>query len=274
MIRRCMAGTVLAAGALLGPPASVADAQTRSEPQLLLTLLGGATTGPTLYSGLRQPLVLLEDPFSTDTVELGRRLSPAITLGASATYFPRPHFGLTAEISFLGFGRDDTCSLVYVDPTEARAGFNEQMCDNIAAGSGSGSTIAFEAGGLLRLFPRGAVKPYLRVQGGIAARNTSTVELVGSFVDEGGVRRANLIIADPGVSAVKPTAMFGAGVMLPFATGYQARLEIRDRLLLVDRVVGPANALAQAPIGTRMHHTAALVLMLDIVLEQKRGRRY
>jgi hypothetical protein len=272
MIRPFVAAGLLAA-ACAGLPSGAA-AQARPEPQLLLTIFGGAASGPTLVTGLRQPLPLLEDPFSIDTLGLGRRLSPGITLGASATYFPHPNFGVTGEIGFLGFGRDDTCDLVYVDPSDARAGFNEQICDNIAAEGGSASTVAFELGGLLRFAPRGALKPYLRAQGGFTTRGSSTVEVVGRFLDANLISQATLIIGDPDPSSFEPTASFAAGVMVPFATGYQARLELRDRLLLVDRVTGPANALAEAPTEKKMFHSVALVFMLDIVLEQRRGRRY
>jgi hypothetical protein len=272
MIRPFVAAGLLATACAALPRG--AAAQTRPEPQLLLTIFGGAAGGPTLVTGLRQPLPLLEDPSSVDTIELGRRLSPGITLGASATYFPHANFGVTGEISFIGFGRDDTCSLVYVDPSDARAGFNEQICDNIAAVGGSASTIAFEVGGLLRFAPRGPLKPYLRAQGGFTTRSSSTVEVVGSFLDESLIRQATLIIGDESPSSFEPTGSFAVGIMVPFATGYQARLELRDRLLLVDRVSGPANALAQAPSEKRMFHSVALVIMLDIVLEQRRGRRY
>lgn len=251
-----------------------ADAQRRAEPQLLLTIMGGAATGGTLYSGIRQPLPLLEDPTAIDTMSLGRELSPAIVLGASATYFPSPSFGLTAEVSFLGFGRDDSCSLVYTAPSTGRVGWNEQVCNNIAGASGAASTIAFEVGGMFRAFPRGAVKPYLMAHAGITTRTASTVEVAGSYIDGSGVTRSRLVIEDPGLSSVKPSAQFGLGVMVPFAAGYQARLEFRDRLLLVDRITGPANALGQAATEQTMVNSLGLVVMLDIVLEQRRGRRY
>jgi hypothetical protein len=127
---------------------------------------------------------------------------------------------------------------------------------------------------LFRFAPGGGLKPYLRAQGGITTRQSSTVEVTGSFLDENLVRQTVLIIGDPDPAALHPTASFGVGVMLPFATGYQARLELRDGLLLVERITGPADALAVAPTETRLFHSVALVLMLDIVLEQRRGRRY
>jgi hypothetical protein len=264
----------LCAVAAASVPVTGIRAQERPEPQLLLTIFGGASGGATLYTGLRQPLSLIEDPAAADTLELGRRLSPAIVFGASTTYFPTPHLGLSAEIAFLGLGRDDTCTMAYTDPTTASAGYNSLMCDDIAGQGGSASIIAFYAGALYRIAPRGGVKPYLRAQGGIATRNSSTVEVNGRFVDQTGVVRTRLVILDPDPGSLDLSASFGFGFMLAFAPGYQARIEFRDHLVSADRVIGPANALGQAPTDRTLVHSLGLVLMLDIVLEQKRGRRY
>jgi hypothetical protein len=62
--------------------------------------------------------------------------------------------------------------------------------------------------------------------------------------------------------------------MVPFAPGYQVRLEFRDQLLFLRRVSGPADALAEAQTERMLVNSFGLALMLDIVLEQKRGRRY
>jgi hypothetical protein len=261
----------LGLGMLAGGPA---HGQERPEPQLILTVFGGAMGGATLYSGLRQPLVLLEDPFATDTLDLGRRLAPAVSFGASATYFPSPHLGVSGEITFMGFGLDDTCSMAYTDPSTANRGFNEQICNDIAGKSGAASTIAFYVGGLYRIAPRGGVKPYLRVQAGITTRASSTVEVSGRFLDERGVLRNRLVIGDTDPGSLDPSVGFGLGVMLPFAAGYQARLELRDHLLYANRVTGPADALERAPTERTLVSSLGLVFMLDIVLEQKRGRRY
>jgi len=275
MSRSRIACLAFAAGAILLVGAvRPADAQQRAEPQLLLTIMGGASSGATLYQDIHQPLDLLEDPFATDTLQLGRRLSTAVLLGASATYFPKPNIGLTAEISFIGFGRDDSCTMYYTDPTNARVGWNEQTCNNIAGVGGSASTIAFEVGGIYRAFPRGGVKPYLRGQVGITSRASSTVSLVGSFVDGNNITQNRLIVDDQDPSSLDPTATFGIGVMLPFATGYQARLELRDKLMSVNRITGPADALGQAPTERMLMNSVGLTFMLDIVLEQRRGRRY
>lgn len=258
----------------LGSPGTGLDAQTRSEPQLLLTIFGGVSGGAGLFSGIRQPFTRVEDPVGVDTIELGRRLSPAIVFGASTTYFPSPHLGLSAEIAFLGLGRDDTCRMVYVDPALPGRGYNNQMCDDIAGKGGSASTIAFYLGAMYRFAPRGGVKPYVRGQAGFTTRNGSTVEMSGRFVDELGVLRNRLVMGDPDPNDFDPSAALGVGLMLAFAPGYQARIEFRDHVLYVDRAAGPADVFGAVPIERTVVHSPGLVLMLDIVLERKRGRRY
>lgn len=255
-------------------PGGGAGAQTGPEPQLLLTIFGGASGGATLFRGIRQPLARVEDPVGVDTLELGRRLSPAILFGASTTYFPTPHIGLSAEITFLALGRDDTCSMAYIDPALPGRGYNNQMCNDIAGKGGSASTIAFYLGAMYRIAPRDGIKPYVRAQGGFTTRNSSTVELTGRFVDDLGVLRNRLVMGDPDPSDFNPSASFGVGAMLAFAPGYQFRLEFRDHLLLVDRAAGAADDFGFVRTDRTLVHSLGLVLMLDIVLEQKRGRRY
>jgi hypothetical protein len=268
------ARALLPALVIAGWPWGAVTAQTRPEPQLLLTILGGVSTGTTLYGNLRQRLNLIEDPAAIDTVALGRRLSTGILIGASTTFFPSAHVGLTAEMLFHGPGLDDDCTVVHRAPSPIQDGYNEAVCSDIAATGRVASTIAFSVGGLYRIAPRGGVKPYVRAQAGITLRNGSTVEVTGRFLDAQSVVRSRVVIADPDARALHPTASIGAGVMVPFAPGYQVRLEGRDQLLFVRRVTGPADALAIAPTERILVHSIGLVLMLDIVLEQKRGRRY
>jgi hypothetical protein len=266
--------TIALATAGLGPFARGAEGQSRPEPQLLLSIAAGVSSGTTLYTNLHQPVVLIEDVMLTDTMALGRRVSPGILLGAGATYFPHPNLGLTAEASFVGFGRDDACAMVYRAPSSLEGTSNEQICADITAMSGTASTMAFELGGLYRVASRGAVKPYLRGQAGITTRSASTVEVAGRFLDGNGVTRTRAIIVDTDPGSVDPTATFALGVMIPVGAGYQARLEVRDKLLVFERVTGPATTLGEATTESYLGHSIGLVFTLDIVLEQRRGRRY
>jgi hypothetical protein len=265
-------------GMLLAMLAAVAPAraQQRGEPQVLVTMFGGLSTGFAAWMIDKQPLSILglNDPSVNDTLRLSREIQAGLSLGASATYFPSPRVGFIGEIVYLGYGLDDGCQFVYqtsavVDST------NSQICSNIAERGGAASTFAFTLGTVYRVAPRGFASPYVRLQAGVTARSSSTVELVGEFLDpDGYTTDTRLIIADPGGSRVHPTVAGGIGVLVPVAPGYQVGLELRDNLLFVERVTGPASALAVAPTETVLKHSASLIVRFDIVLEHKRGRRY
>jgi hypothetical protein len=61
---------------------------------------------------------------------------------------------------------------------------------------------------------------------------------------------------------------------MPLSPGYRFRLEVRDQLARIEVATGPANSAAIVPFEKRTFHQLAMVLGYDIVLEQKRGRRY
>jgi hypothetical protein len=256
------------------PAPAPARAQQRSEPRLFVTMFGGVSTGFSLWQVAKQPLTVLElnDPTQIDTLQLSRDVQSGISLGASATYFPSPHLGFTGEIFYMGLGLDDGCRFVYAASLAGYA--NDQACSNIVARGGGAATIAFTVGAMYRVAPRGFAAPYVRLQAGVATRYTPTAEMVGDFTDENGITRTRLIIADPSHSKVHPTAVGGVGVLVPVGPGYQVGLELRDNLLFIEKVAGPADALAVAPTETVLKHSASLLVRFDIVLEHKRGRRY
>jgi hypothetical protein len=88
--------------------------------------------------------------------------------------------------------------------------------------------------------------------------------------------QSRVVIDDPKGGAINPTAAVGLGVMIPFARGYQARFEIRDQLVMARYATGPAppGALQVPPTANKLVHSVGLLFKLDIVLEQRRGRRY
>ena len=262
---------LLAFGAAVPGPAA---AQQRSEPQLLLSLFGGVTTGSQLWEINRQRLTRLSDVGSVDSLRLTRRLEPGITFGASATYFPSPHLGLHAEILLYGLGVDDGCTLAYVDPSPVDSAANRQVCADIARRASTASTIGFLVGGFFRAAPRAFASPYARVHVGFTTRTLSTVEVTGRYVDASGASVPRLILDDPGGSGILPTAGVGVGVMIPIAAGYQVALEFRDNVLGMRRPSGPATSLATPPVETTFVQAFSILLRLDIVLEQRRGRRY
>lgn len=255
--------------------AGPAGAQTRPRPQLLLTIFGGVSTGGNLWEINRQVLSRRSDPTTLDSLRLSRSLESALTLGAGATYFPGPNLGVVAEITYLGHDLDNGCTVTYVDPSIVNAGENEEACADVGRQDPSAVSLAFSAGIIYRVASRSFASPYVRAQLGFTARSASTVEMQGQYIVDG-EPQTRLVLDDPKGGALNPTGTVGLGVMIPIGPGYQVRLEARDQLLLVRRATGPApqGSLQVPPIGNKLVHSIGLLLKLDVVLEQRRGRRY
>jgi len=263
---------------LASSPRSV-TAQTLGQPNLVLTLFGGVVAGHSLWSIGQQPLCVLAGSAPTftctsqyDTLRVTRDIAASLTLGASGTYFKNPHLGFQGEIFFLGMPFEDGCN--NIAPYNADADRkNEQLCNDIRATSLSTSAIAFFAGVIVRASPAHWFSPYLRVGGGLAVYSGGTVSLSGRFA-QGGTVYSRAVILDTTPKSSSLSAQFGVGATAAISPGYQLRIEVRDAVMPLQRVAGPANDLGQALRTSKLYHHFALTLGLDIVLEKKRGRRY
>jgi len=256
--------------------ASSAAAQSKPQPNIVLTIGGGVVTGHGLWTVDKQPICLLGGGGVCsglyDTLRIARSVSPSLIIGASGTYFPWSHLGFHAEISYLGLPLDDTCTPLFLNPDapDQRA---QQMCDNMTADKGTGGAISLFVGATLRAARRKAISPYARFNVGMVNISTSTTEVVGAYVDGTGLQERQIIEDLNGRGASFMTGV-AAGITTPIGPGYQFRLEARDVITSLTRVTGPANDLAIAPTERKYFHHWGLVMALDIVLEQKRGRRY
>ena len=249
--------------------------QTPGQPNLVLTIVGGVVTGHALWVIDKQPFCLLTSSGACsgnyDTLRLSRSIGSSLALGAAATYFPWPHVGLHAEISYLGLPIDDGCVglFYYPDPDNK----HKQICDNLSGQAGAGGAISVFAGVTLRAATRRAFSPYVRGSVGMVNLSRSTVEVVGDYVDGAGAQ-ARQVIRDQTPRHLAPMFGAAAGFTSPLGPGYQFRLEVRDVVTSLERVTGPADGLTIAPVSARYYHHVALILGLDVVLERKRGRRY
>jgi len=259
---------------LLSHPA-IAPAQSGPEPTMILTLFGGASTGHALWHIGRQPLCTLSSCSTVtpqyDTLELTRNISSSIVIGAAGTYFRNPHVGIEGEIFFLGLPFDDTCRLLYLNPSDST---DQQVCDNISAASLSTSAISFYGGLVFRLSPRHAISPYARAGLGLVTYSGGTIELSGPFIDGTGTVRSRAIIVDDHPKSSSFSFTTAIGFTTRISPGYQFRLEAHDAIVPLRRAVGAADRLGQAPTALRTYHRLVLTLGLDVVLERKRGRRY
>lgn len=268
---RSLAFVPLALTCALSAPAAPAAAQTGSESNLVLTIFGGTVTGHALWTVAKQPLTVLNTT-QYDTLELSRSVASSLVLGAVATYFLSPHVGLHLEMSYLGLPIESGCAgLHYNTDAENK---NQQICDDIQARPADGGAIAIFGGVTLRAAPRRTVSPYVRGNIGVVSQSRSTIDVAGAFADGSGAVFERQVIADP--SPRRTSLMLGAaaGFTSPLGPGYQFRFELRDVMVSLDRLVGPANGLGIGPVAARRYHHIALTLGLDVVLERKRGRRY
>jgi hypothetical protein len=269
---RSFSFAALALAGLLAVP-DHAVAQEGQEASLVLTILGGTVTGHSLWTVEKQPLCVGAAACSGvyDTLRLSRSITSATVFGAAATFFPSRHLGLHAEISYLGLPIDSECTGFFNPDTEQR---NEQICDNIAAQSAQGGAISIFGGVTVRVASRRAFSPYVRGNLGIVNQSRSTVEVEGGYIESSGQFFQRQVIDDPNPRHTSFMVGLGLGFTTAIGTGYQFRLEGRDVITSLVRLVGPANALGIGPTATRAYHHFSLVLGLDVVLEKRRGRRY
>jgi hypothetical protein len=254
---------------------SGASAQTPSRSQLVLTILGGAVSGHSLWDVPIQPVFVLDAASDTtgvnDTLHLTREVTSSIVVGASATYFLSPHFGMHAEISYLGLPYDDSCTGTFHPDTENK---NQQACNDIASRSGAGGSISLYLGATLRAGVGKAFSPYVRGNIGIVTTPHSSVSMIGNFFP--GPQQIPFI-NDPSPRSSGPMFGLAAGFTQPLGRdgGYQIRLEARDIISSFERVTGAADPVTLlAPTEVKSYHHLALTLGLDVVLEKTRGRRY
>jgi len=261
--------------------AASAAAQTGSQPSLVLSIVGGVSNTNGLFDIAQQPLCLPEpscaptDPH--DTLRIRRDVTTGLEAGVMATLFRGPHLGFSLEVLYLGLPLDDTCNPVKLNPdpgTDSVYGpRNKQLCDNISSASLSTSVISVMGGAVLRAAPRGAFSPYVRAGFGIMSYSTSTTDVSGLFV-QGGQLESRAVVINAHPKSIGFAGQVAAGFTERLGPGYQFRFEVQDALTPLQTLTGPANDLAQAPTATRLYHRIALRLGLDVVLEQKRGRRY
>jgi hypothetical protein len=115
----------------------------------------------------------------------------------------------------------------------------------------------------------------VRLQGGVSLRNTSVVEVSGVFVADGDVQD-RIIIRDRSDTRIAPTAAIALGIMIPLSPSYLVSFEVRDHLIQMQRVTGPAGEEVPgiAPTENFYMNAIAVSFGFSIVLEKKRGRRY
>jgi hypothetical protein len=209
----------------------------------------------------------------TDTVHLTREVTSSIVVGAAGTYFVSPHFGLHAEISYMGLPYDDSCTGTFHPDSQNK---NEQACSDIASRSGAGGSVSLYVGATLRAAATRSLSPYVRANIGVVTTPHSSVAMIGNYLTQFGPQPVPFI-NDPSPRSSGPMFGVAAGFTQPLGKdgGYAFRLEVRDGISSFERVTGQADvATLHAPTEIKSYHHFSLVLGLDVVLEKGRGRRY
>lgn len=260
-----------------------ARAQTRPQPTLVLSVFGGLNGGAALWRQEGQPFLVQTlagpDPGKYDTFDLTRKIVPGFVLGVTASYHPGPYLGYQAEVSFLGLTLESQCAIRRYQPADS-ADLNPQLCASLQGQTTTLSAVNVSAGVVARLSPReggGAVSPYVRLHGGLVARPRGTIRMVGSYLSSPTTVSRALVLDDPNPRTLGVALTAAAGVAMPLGQGYQLRLEARDTYTRLDRVGGlanPSSGTLTPPRGDRFVHVLIFAVGLDVVLEQKRGRRY
>lgn len=265
---------------LVATASAAAQGPTPAQPTLILSIIGGVSNSASLWDVERQPLcVLLGQSCSNsyDTLRITRDITPGIVAGVMGTLFRGPHVGLSLEVLYIGLPLDDTCTRIDTVPDPGAdpvyGSRNAQLCLNVSGASLSTSVISVLGGVVVRAAPRGSFSPYVRAGVGVTSYSTSTTELSGDFVQSGQLE-SRAVVVDPHPKSIGVSGQVAAGFTEKLGPGYQFRLEVQDAMIPLQRLTGPANDFAQAPTSAKLFHRLSLRLGLDVVLEQKRGRRY
>lgn len=275
------AGRVLCAAWLVqAAPYGQVSAQTREQPRLILAITGGLTTASGLWSVPRQPV--LAPSGARDTLGLQRRLRPAFSALLGAMLFRSPHLGYTLEAGLLGLGSESRCTPPPVFAPDADR-VNEQACDDIQGRHIATNAVAFQFGLAWRLNPHAITQPYVRAAGGIAILGSSLVQTAARVLTTGGGGRKTqallFIFNESRREELTLTATLAVGSTVALGPGYQFRVEVRDAMIVLPYVTGPAplqtsSEIPVAPVRHKLVHLPTITVGLDVVLERRRTRRY
>lgn len=282
---------------LASAPAAVRAQENEGQTNLVLSLFGGISAGHSLWSIARQPLCVLmgsggnytgcqqvvtsptDSGNLSDTLSFARDVSSSVMLGAMVSLFPNSHIGFQGEIYYLGLSFDDRCSNVGAPYQNDPENKNQQLCNSFGATGASASAVSFIGGVVLRASPHHAISPYLRAGVGLTTYTGGTLSVTGQFAvtdpSSGQLVLINrAVVVDTTPKTTSWTLQFGAGITARMSPGYQFRMELRDAVLPLERLIGPANDFGQAPHETKIYHHLGLTVGLDVVLEHRRGHRY
>jgi hypothetical protein len=248
------------------PVAARAQA-TGDQARLIFTVSAGAVGGTGLWSVGAQPL-----RFTTpaDTLALGRRIRSTLAVAFGGTYFPGENLGLAVEGFLIGLGFEDSCRLDF----SSGSGEVASACQDIQGATKAATAVALSVGPIFRVNSRKLLSPYARGNIGITFSTQSSLRTLGEYPTSQGTSTL-IVYDDDRESRVTPAFGLGAGFTVAVAKGYQVRWEVRDNIVGVQKVTGPApQPQVVPPHELEFKHLFSMTIGFDVVLERRRGRRY
>ncbi len=255
--------------AIAAASASRVQAQTNDEARLTIGIAGGFLGSSKLWDVANQPIYSqFNEP---DIFHLHREMHSDITISAHATYFPGPHFGFTAEFTFLGLGTTDACTVVHDNGNVELL----DVCSALEGTLGSASTTVVHAGMVYRPLTRSFLQPYLKASAGIAFTPSSTVALQSTYGHVGDTALFMTIYKDDDWKAMRPSWTLGFGLSTAPSSGYQIHVEVRETWLALGVVNGPTYGQGFVPDhSSALKGYPSILVGFDVVLARQRGRRY
>jgi hypothetical protein len=262
---RCIPGVLGTVATLL--VARPATAQTHDEARLTVGVALGYIGGSSLWSVDNQPIFDIAG--DTARLNLHRRLGANLTLSAQGAYYASPHWGYTAEFTYVGLGTEDNCELASTENSPP----SPEACAALNGTNRPASAVSLMGGVVWRPWSRSAYQPYLRGIAGAAVVPRSTLQMASTFGPE--LENRLEIYIEDNSHMVRPSATFGAGISTAPNAGYQLTLEARGTAAIIPVVTGPTlHQIMRPPSESRVKIFPSFLVGLNIVLEKRRGRRY
>lgn len=264
----------LAVAIPLAMPLRPLAAQTGT-PELVISVTGGYTFDRAL-GNLRQQVVVPEPgPLLIDTFALSRSLAPGFSGWIGLTWYPRPGTGFGADFGWTAAQVRTGCAILGTpqpDPWEQ----NTVACARLTHDRYATSALPLLATVTLRGTPARAYSPFLKAGIGVALLGHPYDAVTSHSTSETCVDCARIIVEGRD-RLLTWAGSVAAGVAIGGRSGYRLRAELRDVVLGLPVLTGPADPLAEHPVprtSVRAVHRVTLAFGVDVVLSGPRRRRY
>jgi len=246
-------------------------------PEIVLSASGGYTFSRPLWTLRQLVAVPVPGPLLLDTFLLARGLAPGWSAWVGITWYPRRIVGFGGEFGWVAAQARSNCAFQGTPHPIDTYQQNAQVCGGIALDRMlRTSAIALLGTATLRAGPRHDVSPFVKAGVGLTLLGQSYIDARAAAAGAYNISRVRIILLGP-PRLVTWAATLAAGLSFGGASAYRLRVEVRDFVLGIPVVTGPAAPLAENPVPpnrTRAIHRFTLAIGLDLVLGGPRRRRY